>query len=166
MITTKYFTKRLDIKDVNLLYKPKEDSCLKILTDIYRGRCLDGAYIIDIDSIVKISNVDISQDHPDARGLVCVMFKAQIILQGVDDLIAQCKIIRRKEDRLFAETKYSNIILPPHDLLKVVKPGDSIPVIIKKSRYTLLRNKISVFAVPYTPSAPIKNYIYVLENSI
>jgi len=164
MITTKIYNQRIDFKDVNSIYRPREKSCMLKLRDNYKGRCYKGAYIVDIQSIIKISDVEISQNHSDARASLCVVFKAQVIQREENNAIAKCKIIKRKGDRTFAETQYSNVILLNHDMLKIVKEKDIIPIIIMQNRHTILGDKISIFAKPYTPHVPNKNYIYVITD--
>lgn len=166
MINTKIYNQRVDFKSMISIYTPFKKSCIKVLKDNYQGRCYKGAYIIDIESILKNSDLEISRNHLDGRGSSFVMFKANVIQRDEGDLVAKCKIIKRKDGRMFAETKYSNVILLNHDLLKIVKEGDIIPIIVKKSRYTPLRNKISVFAVPFVPQISANTYIYVCDGSL
>ena len=166
MITTKIYNERLDLKDVNLIYKSKNNACMQKLENNYKGRCHGGAHIIDIEEIINVSDVEISRDHTDCRATVCVVFRANVIQMQENDLISRCKIIKSKGERTFAEANHSNVILSKHNLLKIVDKGDKIPIIILKIKYTNKKNKISIYAMPYTPNVPIKNYIYILTESM
>ena len=166
MTDIKIYNQRINLKDVNEIYKTKEKSCMKKLRDNYKGKCYKGAYIIDILSLLEISNVEISRNHTDARALMDVRFEAQVIQRTENDLIAKCKIFKRKGNKIFAKTDYSDVILLQHEILKIVQDNDIIPIIVIKSRYTVLKDRLSIFAVPFVPYVPVKNYIYVMENSL
>jgi len=162
MISTKIYNQRLDLKDVDLIYDTKEKSCMKLLKEIYKSKCFKGSYILDIIEIIKSSDTSLSTYHLDVRGDIWVTFTAKIIEYPEDDLISNCKIIRKIEDKVFAKVSHGIVRLLTHDLVRLVKEGDTIPIIVKKSKYMPLRDSISIFAIPFTPSISMNRYVYVL----
>jgi len=166
MASIKIYNQKIDLKDVDLIYMPKEKACMKLLQETYQNKCFKSSYILEIKNIIKISDVSISAYHLDVRGEVWVTFTAEVIRYSENDLIADCKISKKIRNRVFAETKYGNVILLNHELLKLIKEDEHIPIIVKRARYETLRNNISIFAIPFTPSLPISRNMYVLTESM
>ena len=165
MITSVIYNEKIDLKHTNLIYQPKEKACMSVLKEIYINRCFKGSYILDIDNIIKISDVIISPYHLDVRGIVWITFVAKVIRYIENDLISDCKIVRKK-DKVFANTKYGNIIILDHEILRLLKEGDYLPIIVKKTAYKPLEKNISIFAFPFIPSVSLKSYMYIITKSL
>ena len=162
----KVYSSRFDINDVNKLYNPIKNECMNILKENYEGKCFQGSFIKKIKSILKLSSVKISQNHSDGRGSVCIQFEAIIIQKEKNDIITDCTIIAKKDKRIFAKNEYSKIMISYHNIFKVIKEYDMIPIKINGSKYTPFQDKISIYASPYLPE--IKNVIsiYVVDSKL
>ncbi len=166
MTSIKIYNQKIDLKDVDIIYEPKEKACMKKLREIYQNKCFEGSYILEIKNIIKISDVSISSYHLDVRGELWVTFTAEVVQYSENDLIADCKISKKIGNKVFAKTEYSNVILLSHDLSKLIKEGEHIPIIVKRAGYKILKNNISIIALPFTPSVPIHKSMYILVDNM
>lgn len=166
MIITKIYNQKLDLKNTYEIYGSLENVCIKLLKKIYEGKCFQNTYILEIEKIIRKSDVIISSSYLDVRGCVWVEFLAKAIFYAENDLIANCKIRKKKEGRVFATIDNGEVFLINHELLKMTQEGQTIPIRVKRAGYQPFKNSISIFAIPYVEKAPTINYIYVLKNSI
>jgi len=158
MIVIKQFIVKLDLKSIDDIYVPKEIIVTDLLKNTYEKKCFRGCFILEILDISNISIVKISSRYDDARGLTNVIFNARVLIYGDGEIIYKCVVDKKIKNRIFAKTEHSVIILmETHgaSLLKMLKPGDIIPVYIIKSKHAVLEKRIAVYGYPLLPTSLI-----------
>ena len=117
----KLYKGRYDIIDPKILMeKTKDDDYLKMIKKYHEGKCYLGSYIKEIESIIKLGDVEISRNHMDCRGTVNILFKASIIQREKNDLIADCKIDILEDERIFGKSMYGRIMIEKHSIFKTI----------------------------------------------
>ena len=166
MIITKIYNQKLDLTNTVDIYGSIEKICMNALKNIFEGKCFQNTYILEIEKILRLSDVIISTSYLDVRGCVWVEFLAKALFYTENDLITNCKIRKKKEDRVFATINNGEVFLMNHELLKMTQEGQIIPIRVKRAGYQPFKNSISIFAIPYVETPSVMNYIYVLNNII
>jgi hypothetical protein len=106
------------------------------------------------------------KDTLDGDTNLSVLFEVDCIIYIKDEIINGCKIIKKETNGIMhATSKYAGIQLNIQPTVSIFKEGEIIPVIVKRVRYNISQNSISVLAIPFIPINYNVNY-YKINNEL
>ena len=110
MLIKKNIETYVDITDPNDIYAPDLDAMLMTkLTNKFVGICCNSCYIVNINRIVKRSNVYMIQTL-DGYAQTCVTFEVDAIIYINGEIINGCKIVRKEPNgRIHAKSDIAGI---------------------------------------------------------
>lgn len=164
MIIQKIIEFKLDLINSNDIYTPNiEETAKRLLANKFVGKCFKSCYILNINRILKTSEIYMSEDlNGSAYCDVCFEVDGLIYLKG--EIITGC-VIRKIESggQTYAETDKVSLQFNQDPSLSIYKEGYVIPAIIDKVRYPINKEKISALALPFCPVFP-PVIIYQIDN--
>ncbi len=144
------------------IYSPPEDACIKKLNDQFVGRNFQSCLILKISKILEIGPGLINH-HSSGSVNRSVTFEVEALIYLPNEMI-MCNILQRKENGVIVGIGENAAITLQIDKGCNFNVGDSMPVIVKKTGYTPLVDKITVFAIPFVPQAH-ELFVYQIEKS-
>jgi hypothetical protein len=169
MLVKKILETYLDITNPDDIFSSDLDkTVLDKLHDKFVGICYDSCLILNINKIIRRSYVYM-KDTLDGDVNLSVLFEVDCIIYIKDEIINGCKIIKKETNGIMhATSKYAGIQLNIQPTVSIFKEGEIIPVIVKRVRYNISQNSISVLAMPFIPINYNVNYYRIsgeLTNS-
>lgn len=159
MIINKYLETYIDLNDPFEIYSNEpEQTIIKKLNAKYLGVCTKSCYVMEIVRVVRRSYIYM-KDTLKGGSSVCVLFEAKVLVYNQNEIICDCKIIKKEaHGKIHGVSKYAGIQLQIDPSISIFSAGDVVPVRVRKVRYNVNENKISISAIPFLPikAEPIK----------
>jgi DNA-directed RNA polymerase subunit E'/Rpb7 len=159
MLVKKILETYLDITNPDDIFSSDLDkTVLTKLHNKFVGICYDSCLILNINKIIRRSYVYM-KDTLDGDTNLSVLFEVDCIIYIKDEIINGCKIIKKETNGIMhATSKYAGIQLNIQPTVSIFKEDEIIPVIVKRVRYNISQNSISVLAIPFMPINYTVNY--------
>ena len=157
MHITKVLETTVDIDDPNELFTYDYEQIIKNkLTDRYANKCYQSVLITGINKIIRRSSIKMTDNRIDGGAYVDVQFEISGIIFAQGELLAGCRVIEIHPNAIIAVHPHATIKLQKdsnNTVTKILKIGQTLPVIVQKVRYTPNNKTISMIASPYIPKA-------------
>lgn len=142
----------MDITDPKDIFSPNRDSMImEKLIDKFVGVCYMSCFIVKINKIIRRSYIYM-KDTLDGDSHTNIMFEVDAIVYQLNEIINGCKIIKKEPNGIIhGKSEYAGIQLSIQPNMSIFKEGDIVPVIVKRVRYNVNQNAVSVLAVPFIP---------------
>jgi hypothetical protein len=166
MLIKKILETYLDINNSKDIYSNNIDQLLlDKLNEKFVGICYSSCLILKINKIIRRSYIYM-KDTLDGNANISISFEVDCIIYLANEIINGCKIIKKEPNGIIhATSKYTGIQLNIQSQISIFNEGDIIPIIVKKVRYNIGQNSISVLAVPFMPITPTIEY-YNITGSL
>jgi hypothetical protein len=152
MIVTKLLESKLDIVDTNIIFCTNHNEMLlKLLRDKYNKRCFKSTFIINIERIVRRSNICCKGKVLDGTFYVDVLFEASCLVYEKGDIIQKCKIVEITDKKISAKSEFASLSVVNTTNIDIFKENEEIPVIVSLVRYMIFDTEVSISAVPLVP---------------
>lgn len=152
MLVKKILETYIDISDPNDIFSvDMNQTIMNKLNEKFVGICYNSCLIVKINKIIRRSYVYM-KDTLDGDTNLNIMFEVDCIIYIKNEIINNCKIIKKETNGIIhATSKYAGIQLNIQPNMNIFKEGEIIPVIVKRVRYNISQNSISVSAMPFMP---------------
>ena len=152
MLVKKILETYLDIGNPSEIFSTNiNETIINKLHKKFVGICYDSCLILKINKIIRRSYIYM-KDTLDGDTNLSVLFEVDCIVYLKDEIINGCKIIKKETNGIIhATSKYTGIQLNIQPAVSIFKEGEIIPVIVKRVRYNISQNSISVLAMPFMP---------------
>lgn len=150
MIVTKVIESSLNLVGDDM-YSDLDTTCLKLLTEKYKGRNYKSCHIIEVVRILRRSRARMLETL-DGKASVDVQFEVRAIVYIFNEVIHECTVIAKHPDRIRLKSPYAMIIIvDANSYMGVCEVSDVIPVRANKVRYAPGGTLITVKASPFLP---------------
>ena len=166
MLIKKIFETSIDISDPNDIFNIDEQFIKNILKERYVSRCHKGMFILDILRIVRKSNIYLADDRLDGSAYFSVQFEAQGDVLFAGEILHGCKISKIHANAITAIHKYAGVKIRNTSVTNILKTGDVIPVVVKKSMYAVNKPQISVLGIPYVPTQEDQRIVFQITRGM
>lgn len=171
MFIKKRLTCSITIKDPNDIYNPDPDSVIKKYLDArFKGKCYKSCLILEILEIVKRSHFEFTRQL-NANVNVNVCFDVKAVVYHTDEVIHGCKVNSIGENNfMVCESQYAvinlqkNLRIDDSNISNIFKVKQEIPIIVKKARYEIDKNMISIIGIIWIPY-PDKLTVYKVNKT-
>lgn len=152
MIIKRILETYMDISDPKDIFSPNRDNMIMDkLIDKFVGVCYMSCFIIKINKVIRRSYIYM-KDTLGGDAYTNVMFEVDAIVYQVNEIINGCKIIKKEPNGIIhGKSDHAGIQLSIQPNMSIFKEGDIVPVIVKRVRYNVNQNAVSVLAVPFIP---------------
>jgi len=152
MIIKRILETYMDISDPKEIFSPNRDNMIMDkLKDKFVGVCYMSCFIVKINKIIRRSYIYM-KDTLGGDANTTVMFEVDAIVYQVNEIINGCKIIKKEPNGIIhGKSDHAGIQLSIQPNMSIFKEGDIVPVIVKRVRYNVNQNAVSVLAVPFIP---------------
>lgn len=144
---------RLDITDTNHMFSQNYDKIfLDMLKQKYNRKCYKSILITDVIKIIKRSNIYCKSKVLDGSMYVDIQFLVSGIIYEQEEIIHKCKIIQIHSNGIMhAKSEYAAIQISNIEGMNIFKENEEIPIIVKRVKYNLFENEITILAFPLIP---------------
>ena len=151
MLIKKTIETIVDIKNADDIYSKNRDTMLiDKLTNKFVGICYHSCYILKINKIIRRSYIYM-KDTLDGDSQCTILFEVDAIVYIQNEIIHGCSIVKKEQNGItHAKSKYAGIQLSIPPNMAIFKENDTVPMIVKKVRYNIFQNSISILAAPFT----------------
>jgi DNA-directed RNA polymerase subunit E'/Rpb7 len=125
------------------------------LTERYVGKCYQSMLITAISNIVRYSDTHLVDNRLDGAAYIDVQFEATGLVLIKGEILHGCKVVEITASGIIVDHKQAGGLVqadPKKQVIKVIKPGQLIPVVIQAVRYNPNQSQITIRGIPYTPS--------------
>ncbi len=156
----------LPINDVENAYSENsENMILALFNSRWSGICYSGVYIIQATRVIRSGLIKVNKATTKCSCSVSVIVECDTIqYDRLEILVAKISDIDA-EGNIFAKSDYAIIIINSStEYFKIVKKGDTIPILVENVEYSPYKKNITIFGLPFIPL--FINEIYeVIEDS-
>lgn len=167
MLIPKIIETRLDIKNINDMYTTNYNSMImRYLQNKFLNKCYKSILIKKIVQIIRRGRIVCVASSLTGDAYVDVAFEVEGYVFLPNEIIQKCKIekiIGKDRKTMFLETDLCSIQVD-YKTQDIFKIKDEIPVIVKRTRYNINSNKVSILAQDFFPN-PILSTYYVIKNN-
>lgn len=155
----KIITTTLDIQNTISLYTDINNNVLNILIKKFENRCYSGCFILKVLTIERLSECTILQCNESGNGSLDVQFRAYVIELYPEEIIF-ATVLRNDAERkmIIATNEYTALNVMTNNVYDSIRETQIIPVRIKQVMYSVGKEKIQAFAMPYKPSRNVIGY--------
>jgi len=155
----KIITTTLDIQNTISLYTDINNNVLNILIKKFENRCYSGCFILKVLTVERLSECTILQCNESGNGSLDVQFRAYVIELYPEEIIF-ATVLRNDAERkmIIATNEYTALNVMTNNVYDSIRESQIIPVRIKQVLYSVGKEKIQAFAMPYKSSRNVIGY--------
>jgi hypothetical protein len=165
MIMTKILETFVDLTDpLDMFAHDRDQMIIDKLITRFVGICFNSCYILKINRIIKRSFIYM-KDTLEGDAQSSVQFEADVIVYRVGEIINGCKIIKKEPSGIVhGASDHAGIQIDMNPAWDIYKEGDVIPVIVRRVRYNVNQDAVSVLASPLVPGEFTQPPMYQLAG--
>lgn len=160
MITTKVFDHTINCKHPVKYASNLEENVMKDLEKQMKGKVFNNCYINNINNIIKISGIRISNTNPECHGYLNARFSAETINYCKGDIIPKATIIM-EENQYRANTDTISILIRPEmkSITKLLSNGQSLPILLTGNPiYSNANKQVTAVGTILMPNIVMEKY--------
>lgn len=154
MKITKVYETLLNISAAEM-FQDIDEVIMMNLRKNFEGRNRSKSFVTKVNKILQRSQCVLDKSKSDGSGRVSVRFTADAIIFAVDDILPRCEILRIEKQQIICKyDEYTIVVIKGDRNMPMLKAGDLIPAIVRRTSYLQEKLMVTVFADLYRGASP------------